>query len=218
MALSAGGARGRERRRGKMRRKGGKGSAAVVRVRSCGIVGIFTTRSQAALELYEGLLMVQHRGQDSAGIVSYDGNRFRERKDRGLVKDVFDKESMAYLEGTTAMGHVRYPTAGGDTGADAQPFFVNSPLGLYLIHNGNLTNCGPLRDLLEHQSDLSFFRHLRTDSDSEVLLNVLADNVRPLLSSLSRVSPARQPSPAPALADPPRAQAPVHCVCTRSRV
>ena len=182
-----------------MRRKGGKGSAAVVRVRSCGIVGIFTTRSQAALELYEGLLMVQHRGQDSAGIVSYDGNRFRERKDRGLVKDVFDKESMAYLEGTTAMGHVRYPTAGGDTGADAQPFFVNSPLGLYLIHNGNLTNCGPLRNLLEHQSDLSFFRHLRTDSDSEVLLNVLADNVRPLLSSLSRVSPAANPLPPPRL-------------------
>lgn len=115
--------------------------------------------------------------QDSSGIVSYDGKRFREKKDKGLVKDVFDKSAMSYLEGTSAIGHVRYPTAGGDTGADAQPFFVNSPLGIYLIHNGNLTNAEPLRDLVEHQSDLSFFRHLRTESDSEVLLNVFADNV-----------------------------------------
>lgn len=142
-------------------------------VRACGIIGIVARdreRSVAA-ELYEGLLMLQHRGQDSAGMVTYDGARFREKKDNGLVKDVFDKPTMKYLEGHIGLGHVRYPTAGGLSATEAQPFFVNQPLGIYLIHNGNLTNTDYLRE-----KELNN-RHLRTGSDSEVLLNVFAEDL-----------------------------------------
>eukprot|EP00976_Prorocentrum_cordatum_P091555 1188578-Prorocentrum_minimum.AAC.7 len=87
-----------------------------------------------AAEIYEGLLCLQHRGQDSAGMVAYesDEGRFREVKDNGLVKDVFNKEQIDYLEGSTGIGHVRYPTAGSSSAQEAQPFFVNSPLGIYL--------------------------------------------------------------------------------------
>jgi len=143
----------------------------------CGIIGIFKSDGHAAAEVYEGLLMLQHRGQDSAGIVTYDGESFVEKKDNGLVKDVFNEvEIKEKLVGNIAMGHVRYPTAGTSSAQEAQPFFVNSPLGIYLIHNGNLTNTDELRDMLN--SSLSFFnRHMRTKSDSEVLLNVLADEV-----------------------------------------
>ncbi|EIE26868.1 Amidophosphoribosyl transferase [Coccomyxa subellipsoidea C-169] len=120
--------------------------------------------------------MLQHRGQDSAGMVTFDGTRFCEHKDNGLVNDVFDARTMKQLRGNAGIGHVRYPTAGSSSAQEAQPFFVNSPLGMYLIHNGNLTNTEELRRGLEGSQ--SFFnRHLRTDSDSEVLLNVLADEV-----------------------------------------
>ena len=141
--------------------------------RACGIIGV-VTRDEGkgvAAEIYEGLLMLQHRGQDSAGMVTYDGMRFKEKKDNGLVKDVFDKSAMKYLDGHIGMGHVRYPTAGGLSATEAQPFFVNQPLGIYLIHNGNLTNTDELR-----AKELNN-RHLRTGSDSEVLLNVFAEDL-----------------------------------------
>ncbi|KAL6773676.1 hypothetical protein ACKKBG_A22070 [Auxenochlorella protothecoides x Auxenochlorella symbiontica] len=145
--------------------------------RACGIIGVSTQESDANLEIYEGLLMLQHRGQDSAGIVTTDRTRFHEHKGNGLVKDVFDSQDvLGKLTGSTGLGHVRYPTAGSSSVQEAQPFFVNSPLGIYLIHNGNLTNTDALRTLLN--SSTSFFnRCMRTSSDSEVLLNVLADEI-----------------------------------------
>lgn len=146
-------------------------------IQMCGIVGIFKHEGPVNVELYEALLMLQHRGQDSAGMVTTDWEKFKEYKENGLVKDVFEDEAvMAKMKGTSGIAHVRYPTAGSSSAQEAQPFFVNSPLGIYLIHNGNLTNTQDLRELLN--SSRSFFnRHLRTDSDSEVLLNVLADEV-----------------------------------------
>jgi|TARA_B100001142_G_scaffold291374_1_gene309513 amidophosphoribosyltransferase len=136
----------------------------------CGIIGVFRQDGAAAPELYEGLLMLQHRGQDSAGMVTFDGLRFRERKDNGLVASIFDKRAMDALEGSIGIGHVRYPTAGGLSATEAQPFFVNSPLGIYLIHNGNLTNTNELELSLGG-------RMMKTSSDSEVLLNVLAEDI-----------------------------------------
>ncbi|CEF99762.1 Glutamine amidotransferase type 2 domain [Ostreococcus tauri] len=155
------------------------GRRGELQVRGCGIIGITTrdTERAVAAELYEGLLMLQHRGQDSAGMVTYDGSRFREKKDNGLVKDVFEKSSMKYLEGHIGLGHVRYPTAGGLSATEAQPFFVNQPLGIYLIHNGNLTNADYLRE-----KELNN-RHLRTGSDSEILLNVFAEDLSKEISS-----------------------------------
>ena len=146
-------------------------------VRMCGIIGVYRREGSAAPEIYEGLLMLQHRGQDSAGIVSTDWSSFVEKKGNGLVKDVFaDKADMELLQGSSGIGHVRYPTAGSSSALEAQPFFVNSPLGIYLIHNGNLTNTDKLRESLTLST--SFFnRHLRTLSDSEVLLNVFADEI-----------------------------------------
>jgi len=139
----------------------------------CGIIGISKIEDGAAVEVYDGLLMLQHRGQDAAGIVSFDGSRFHERKDNGLVKDVFRQKHMDLLPGSTAMGHVRYPTAGSLSAKEAQPFFVNAPFGIYLIHNGNLTNTVELRKRTQE----NYSRHLRTTSDSEVLLNVFADQI-----------------------------------------
>jgi amidophosphoribosyltransferase len=143
----------------------------------CGIIGVYKSEGPANVEIYEGLLMLQHRGQDSAGVVTTDYDKFFEFKANGLVKDVFSSQStLDKLVGSTGIGHVRYPTAGSSSAQEAQPFFVNSPLGIYLIHNGNLTNTAALRGALE--SSTSFFnRHLRTSSDSEVLLNVLADEI-----------------------------------------
>ena len=145
--------------------------------RRCGIIGVSTRGEDASVEVYEGLLMLQHRGQDSAGIVTTDWRRFHEQRGNGLVKDVFtSQEALSTLVGGVGIGHVRYPTAGTASVQEAQPFFVNSPLGIYLIHNGNLTNTDALRSLLN--SSTSFFnRCMRTGSDSEVLLNVLADEI-----------------------------------------
>jgi len=155
-----------------------QGAARRSVVRMCGIIGIFKQEGNAAAEVYEALLCLQHRGQDSAGMVTYEDSegRFREVKDNGLVKDVFDKEKMEYLSGSTGIGHVRYPTAGSSSAQEAQPFFVNSPLGIYLIHNGNLTNTDYLRQSITRGD--TFTRHLRTQSDSEVLLNVFADELQ----------------------------------------
>jgi len=135
----------------------------------CGIVGILA-RGPVNQAIYDGLTVVQHRGQDAAGIITSDGERVYLRKDNGLVRDVFHTRHMVQLKGNMGVGHCRYPTAGCDSPAEAQPFYVNSPFGITLAHNGNLTNAAPLREELFRDDK----RHVNTDSDSEVLLNVLA--------------------------------------------
>ncbi|CDH18922.1 amidophosphoribosyltransferase (PRPP amidotransferase) [Xenorhabdus bovienii str. kraussei Quebec] len=139
----------------------------------CGIVGIvgFTPVNQS---IYDALTVLQHRGQDAAGIATIDGNNeFRLRKANGLVKDVFETRHMLRLQGTTGIGHVRYPTAGSSSASEAQPFYVNSPFGITLAHNGNLTNAHKLKKMLfEHAR-----RHVNTTSDSEILLNIFADEL-----------------------------------------
>jgi amidophosphoribosyltransferase len=140
----------------------------------CGIIGI-VGQSEVNQALYDGLTVLQHRGQDAAGIMTCDkAGQFFLRKDNGLVKDVFHTRHMLRLKGNMGIGHVRYPTAGCSTSAEAQPFYVNSPFGISLAHNGNLTNTKKLKDEL-FQSDR---RHLNTDSDSEVLLNILAHELQ----------------------------------------
>ncbi len=135
----------------------------------CGIVGI-VGRGPVNQSLYDALLVLQHRGQDAAGIVTCEGNKLHLRKDKGLARDVFDTAHMLNLRGEMGIGHVRYPTAGCSSSAEAQPFYVNSPYGIVLAHNGNLTNAEDLkRDLF-----VSDRRHINTSSDSEILLNVFA--------------------------------------------
>jgi amidophosphoribosyltransferase len=136
----------------------------------CGIVGI-VSKSQVNQLLYDGLTVLQHRGQDAAGIVTADGRTFHMHKDRGLVRDVFRTRDMRALTGHMGIAHCRYPTAGSAaSAAESQPFYVNSPFGVVLGHNGNLVNTAELQREL-FQDDL---RHVNTNSDSEVLLNVLA--------------------------------------------
>jgi len=136
----------------------------------CGIVGI-SSEGHAASEIYESLLMLQHRGQDAAGmVVCDDEGRLHSRKSMGYVRDVFRQTHMEKLEGQYGIGHVRYPTAGGSGKEFAQPMYVNSPYGISLAHNGNLTNSKALARELFHAE----MRHLNTDSDSEVLLNIFA--------------------------------------------
>jgi amidophosphoribosyltransferase len=135
----------------------------------CGIVGILG-KGPVNQALYDGLMVLQHRGQDAAGILTSDGRRVSLRKDNGLVRDVFHTRHMRALTGNMGIGHCRYPTAGCDSPAEAQPFYVNSPFGLALAHNGNLTNAEALKDELIRED----LRHLNTDSDSEVLLNIFA--------------------------------------------
>ncbi|AMG29832.1 amidophosphoribosyltransferase [Grimontia hollisae] len=138
----------------------------------CGIVGI-VGETPVNQSIYDALTVLQHRGQDAAGIVTIDDNRFRLRKANGLVKDVFQLKHMQRLQGTVGIGHVRYPTAGSSSASEAQPFYVNSPYGITLAHNGNLTNANALREsLFAHDR-----RHLNTTSDSEILLNVLAHQI-----------------------------------------
>lgn len=135
----------------------------------CGIIGI-VAKNYVNQAIYDGLTVLQHRGQDAAGMVTYDQGRLYLRKDNGMVRDVFHTRHMMNLKGNVGIGHVRYPTAGCSSSAEAQPFYVNSPYGITLAHNGNLTNGEELkRDLF-----IEDLRHLNTDSDSEVLLNVLA--------------------------------------------
>lgn len=138
----------------------------------CGIIGISGTTS-VIQDLYDGLIVLQHRGQDSAGIMTYDG-RFYLKKGNGLSRDVFQAKHMISLKGNLGIGHVRYTTAGcSDAAAEAQPFYVNSPYGIGLIHNGNLTNYQELKEAVT-RSDA---RYLNTGSDSEVLLNVVAEEI-----------------------------------------
>ena len=139
----------------------------------CGLVGVVTS-VDVGVCLYDTLTVLQHRGQDAAGIMTSDNGKLNLRKDNGLIKDVFRTRHMRRLTGQIGIGHVRYPTAGSTSPALAQPFYVNSPYGLALAHNGNLTNTEELsRDLFK--ADL---RHINTDSDSEVLLNVFAHELQ----------------------------------------
>jgi amidophosphoribosyltransferase len=135
----------------------------------CGIVGI-VGQEPVNQALYDALTVLQHRGQDAAGIMTDDGGRLRVRKSNGLVRDVFQERHMLKLSGKVGLGHVRYPTAGSASLSEAQPFYVNYPYGVCLAHNGNLVNADELRRLVEQQDR----RHLNTNSDSEVLLNVFA--------------------------------------------
>ncbi len=139
----------------------------------CGIAGIVSNEN-VNQELYEALTVLQHRGQDAAGIVTCEGDRFHMRKDSGLVRDVFHTRHMRNLTGAMGIGHVRYPTAGCTSSAEAQPFYVNSPYGIALAHNGNLTNAPELK----HDLFVEDQRHINTDSDSEVLLNVFAHELQ----------------------------------------
>ncbi len=135
----------------------------------CGVVGI-AGKSPVNQMLFDALTMLQHRGQDAAGIVTCHEGRLFLRKDNGMVRDVFHTRHMRALLGNYGIGHVRYPTAGSSSSAEAQPFYVNSPYGISLAHNGNLTNAEEIHEDL-FKTDL---RHMNTDSDSEVLLNVFA--------------------------------------------
>nr|MBX2867519.1 amidophosphoribosyltransferase [Acidiferrobacterales bacterium] len=151
----------------------------------CGIVGILDSQP-VNQQIYDGLTVVQHRGQDAAGIMTSDGSRVFLRKDNGLVRDVFHTRHMLELKGNMGVGHNRYPTAGCDSRAEAQPFYVNSPYGLALAHNGNLTNAGPLREELFRQD----LRQLNTSSDSEILLNIFAHELRDVIGKGNlRVTP-----------------------------
>jgi amidophosphoribosyltransferase len=136
----------------------------------CGILGI-VARSPVNQLLYDGLLLLQHRGQDAAGIVTSEHNSFHMHKAPGMVRDVFRTRNMRSLPGSVGIAHCRYPTAGSAfSSAEAQPFYVNSPFGIVLGHNGNLTNSDQLKDEM-FRTDR---RHINTGSDSEVLVNVLA--------------------------------------------
>ena len=141
----------------------------------CGLVGM-VAKSDVAPQIYDALTVLQHRGQDAAGIVTGGGGRFSQRKGEGLVRDVFRQDHMQRLKGPMGIGHVRYPTAGSSGIALAQPFYVNSPYGIALAHNGNLTNSEQLTVEI-FQDDL---RHLNTDSDTEVLLNIFAHELQTL--------------------------------------
>jgi len=144
----------------------------------CGIIGI-VGKHAVTPSIYDALTVLQHRGQDAAGIATLEGHRIRLYKGNGLVRDVFPRSELAKLRGQVGIGHVRYPTAGSNNQDEAQPFFVNSPYGIVLGHNGNLINAAALKKEL-FDSDR---RHLNTESDSEVLLNVLAHE-------LHRIGPA----------------------------
>ncbi len=149
----------------------------------CGIVGIVGT-GPVNQRLYDALTMLQHRGQDAAGIVTVADGQLCMRKGQGLVRDVFSERDMLDLRGNVGIGHVRYPTAGCDGAAEAQPFYVNAPYGICLAHNGNLTNAAELAAVLAREDR----RYLSTSSDSEVLLNVFASELQRV--GTPRVTPA----------------------------
>jgi amidophosphoribosyltransferase len=139
----------------------------------CGIAAIVSNQN-VNQDLYDALTVLQHRGQDAAGIATCEGSRLHLRKDNGLARDVFSSSQMLKLKGNMGIAHVRYPTAGCTSSAEAQPFYVNSPFGLTLAHNGNLTNTEDLKIQVFTDDQ----RHINTDSDSEVLLNVFAHELQ----------------------------------------
>jgi amidophosphoribosyltransferase len=140
----------------------------------CGVIGT-VSHSPVNQLLYDALLLLQHRGQDAAGIATMNGNSFTMHKANGLVRDVFRTRNMRSLVGNAGIGQVRYPTAGSATSEEeAQPFYVSAPYGIILAHNGNLTNAPSLRVEMAYRDR----RHINTSSDTEVLLNVLADELQ----------------------------------------
>ena len=138
----------------------------------CGVIAVSGFRD-VIQDLYDGLIMLQHRGQDAAGIITYN-SQFHLKKANGLVRDVFHAKSIERLRGPMGIGHVRYPTAGCSSEFEAQPFFISTPFGIGLAHNGNLTNSPELRKRLIERD----YRHLNTNSDSEILLNVFSVALR----------------------------------------
>jgi amidophosphoribosyltransferase len=140
----------------------------------CGVIGI-SANEGAFKDLYQGILAIQHRGQDAAGIITYDG-RFHTKKGNGLVHDIFDESNAQRLTGPIGIGHTRYPTIGGGRGDDAQPFFVNSPFGIIMAHNGNVVNYRELKETLFQQHR----RILNSDNDVEAILNVFAQELAEL--------------------------------------
>ncbi len=146
----------------------------------CGIVGVVSHNPVNQI-IYDALLLLQHRGQDAAGIATSHGNTFSMHKANGLVRDVFRTRNMRSLPGNSGIGQCRYPTAGSSSEEEAQPFYVNAPFGITLAHNGNLTNAGQLKiEMFKNDR-----RHINTDSDSEVLLNVLAHEIQEVTTGLS---------------------------------
>jgi amidophosphoribosyltransferase len=146
----------------------------------CGIVGVVSHGPVNQL-IYDALLLLQHRGQDAAGIATSNGNNFSMHKANGLVRDVFRTRNMRSLLGNSGIGQCRYPTAGSSSEEEAQPFYVNAPFGITLAHNGNLTNWEQLKiEMFKNDR-----RHINTDSDSEVLLNVLAHEMQQATSGYS---------------------------------
>ena len=139
----------------------------------CGIVGL-VSKSLVNQTIFDALTVLQHRGQDAAGMVTCEGNKFFLRKDNGLVNSVFRTRHMKNLLGNIGIGHVRYPTAGSSSAAEAQPFYVNAPYGIALAHNGNLTNT---KELAEEMRRVDL-RHINTSSDSEILVNILAHELQ----------------------------------------
>ena len=146
----------------------------------CGIVGI-VSQQPVSQAIYDSLIVLQHRGQDAAGIMTEEEGTLCTRKSKGLVQDVFQLRHMMRLRGNMGIGHTRYPTAGWSSSAEAQPFYVNSPYGICLAHNGNLTNTSELQDMLVGQEK----RHLNTGSDTEALLNVFAHELQSQPGALS---------------------------------
>jgi amidophosphoribosyltransferase len=147
----------------------------------CGVIGIYGTED-IFQDLYHGLLAVQHRGQDAAGIITYD-SRFHVKKGNGLVQDIFTAENARRLTGNIGIGHTRYPTVGGGRGEDAQPFYINSPYGIIMAHNGNVINYSSLKQKLFEDSH----RLLNSDCDVEIILNVFAQSLAE--KKLKRLSP-----------------------------
>ncbi len=147
----------------------------------CGIVGVVANDPVNQL-IYDALLLLQHRGQDAAGIATHNGRSFHMHKANGLVRDVFRTRNMRALAGNSGIGQVRYPTAGSvSSEEEAQPFYVSAPFGIVLAHNGNITNASRLREEMFHRDR----RHINTSSDTEVLLNVLADEIQRSTDSIA---------------------------------
>ena len=139
----------------------------------CGVVGL-VSKNEVSPSIYEALTVIQHRGQDAAGIATLEEGRLHTRKQIGLVRDVFREKHINELRGQIGIGHVRYPTAGGASREFSQPLYVNSPYGISISHNGNLVNAEQLTKELYKDN----YRHLNTSSDSEVILNVFAHELQ----------------------------------------
>jgi amidophosphoribosyltransferase len=140
----------------------------------CGFVGIYNAKTPAATEVYEALMMVQHRGQDAAGILTFDGTQYHLKKGSGLVKDIFDERNMMRLKGNVGLGHTRYPTVGAGGVEDAQPFYTLVPYGIGICHNGNVYNHYELKKQLFEEDKFM----VNSDCDVEVILNILGSSLQ----------------------------------------